>query len=57
LGKSFTEEEILQYCEKLPKYKRPRKVFLGKVPRTPTGKIEKTKLRERYIGGEGAFKV
>ena len=56
-GKSLTEEEILQYCEKLPKYKRPRKVFLGEVPRNPTGKLEKTKLRKKYIGSEGAFKV
>ena len=56
-GKSLTEEEILEYCEKLPKYKRPRKIFLGEVPRNPTGKIEKTKLRKRYIGSEGAFKV
>ncbi len=56
-GKSLTEEEILQYCDKLPKYKRPRKIFLGEVPRNPTGKLEKTKLRKRYIGSEGAFKV
>jgi acyl-CoA synthetase (AMP-forming)/AMP-acid ligase II len=56
-GRSLTEEEILQYCEKLPKYKRPRKVFLSEIPRNPTGKIEKTKLRKRYIGREGAFKV
>jgi acyl-CoA synthetase (AMP-forming)/AMP-acid ligase II len=56
-GKSLTEEEVLKYCEKLPKYKRPRKIFLGEVPRNPTGKIEKTKLRKRYIGSEGAFKV
>jgi len=56
-GKSLTEEEVLKYCEKLPKYKRPRKIFLGEVPRNPTGKIEKTKLRKKYIGSEGAFKV
>jgi acyl-CoA synthetase (AMP-forming)/AMP-acid ligase II len=56
-GKKLTEDEILQYCEKLPKYKRPRKIFLGEVPRNPTGKIEKTKLRKKYIGSEGAFKV
>jgi acyl-CoA synthetase (AMP-forming)/AMP-acid ligase II len=56
-GKSITAEEILQFCEKLPKYKRPRKVFLGEVPRNPTGKLEKTKLRKRYIGSEGVIKV
>jgi len=48
-GKSLTEEEILRYCEGLPKYKRPKKVFFGEVPRNPTGKIEKPKLRKKYI--------
>ncbi len=51
-GKSITEEEVLRYCEGLPKYKRPKKVFFGEVPRNPTGKIEKPKLRKKYIGGE-----
>jgi len=53
----LTEEEVLRYCERLPKYKRPRKVFFGEVPRNPTGKIEKPKLRKQYIGIEEAFKV
>ncbi|MGA3174688.1 MAG: AMP-binding protein [Syntrophorhabdales bacterium] len=56
-GKELTEEELLKYCEKLPRYKRPRKVFFGEVPRNPTGKIEKPKLRKRYSGAEEAFKV
>ncbi|MCX5805499.1 MAG: class I adenylate-forming enzyme family protein [Proteobacteria bacterium] len=56
-GKMLTEEEVLAYCEKLPKYKRPRKVFFGEIPRNPTGKIEKTKLRKKYIGMEEAFKI
>ncbi len=56
-GESITEEEILQFCESLPRYKRPRKVFFGDVPRNPTGKIEKPKLRKRYIGIETAFKA
>ena len=56
-GKTLTEAEVLKFCEGLPKYKRPRKVFFGEVPRNPTGKIEKTKLRKTYIGTEGAFKV
>lgn len=56
-GRSLTEEEVLEFCEALPRYKRPRKVFFGEVPRNPTGKIEKPKLRKQYIGIEGAFKV
>jgi len=49
-GKHLTEAEILAYFEMLPRYKRPRKVFFGDIPRNPTGKIEKIKLREQYIG-------
>ena len=56
-GKTLTEEEVLKFCEKLPKYKRPRKVFFGEVPRNPTGKIEKPKLRKMYSGMEEAFKI
>jgi len=56
-GKTATEKEILQFCEGLQKYKRPRKVFFGEVPRNPTGKIEKVKLRKTYTGMGEAFKI
>jgi len=56
-GRILAEQEVLSYCEGLPKHKRPRKVFFGEVPRNPTGKIEKPKLRKKYIGMEEAFKV
>ena len=56
-GKMLTEEDVLKYCEKLPKYKRPKKVIFGEVPRNPTGKIEKPKLRKKYIGMEESFKI
>jgi acyl-CoA synthetase (AMP-forming)/AMP-acid ligase II len=56
-GKTLTEEEVLKFCEGLPKYKRPRKIFFGQVPRNPTGKIEKPKLRKQYSGMEEAFKI
>jgi acyl-CoA synthetase (AMP-forming)/AMP-acid ligase II len=56
-GETMTEEEVFKFCEVLPRYKRPRKVFFGNVPRNPTGKIEKPKLRQKYIGTEAAFKV
>jgi acyl-CoA synthetase (AMP-forming)/AMP-acid ligase II len=49
LDEGLTEEEIKAYCEEnLPRYKRPRKIIFCSVPRSPTGKIEKPKLRERY---------
>jgi acyl-CoA synthetase (AMP-forming)/AMP-acid ligase II len=54
-GQAMTEEEVLHFCEELPKYKRPRKVFFGKIPRNPTGKIEKPKLRKKFIGIKEAF--
>lgn len=45
-----TEEDINNFCLDLPRYKRPRKIIFAEVPRNPTGKIEKPKLRERYCG-------
>ncbi len=45
-----TDEEMMDYCSKLPRYKRPRKIIFADVPRNPTGKIEKPVLRERYCG-------
>ena len=50
-GESCTMEEFDEYCQALPRYKRPRKVFFDKVPRNPTGKIEKPVLREKYCHG------
>ena len=46
-----TEAEINDFCKALPRYKRPRKIFFDKVPRNPTGKIEKPVLREKYCQG------
>ena len=43
-----TQEEIEQFCQELPRYKRPRRIIFARVPRNPTGKIEKPELRERY---------
>lgn len=43
-----TEDEIQEYCQELPRYKRPRKIIFAEVPRNPTGKIEKPVLRQRY---------
>ena len=46
-----TQEEIDDFCQALPRYKRPRKIFFDKIPRNPTGKIEKPVLREKYCHG------
>ena len=50
-GETCTEEEINEFCRELPRYKRPRKIIFEKVPRNPTGKIEKPLLRQRYCHG------
>lgn len=47
-GVSITEDELNAFCKGLPRYKRPRKILFDKIPRNPTGKIEKPVLRERY---------
>ncbi|MBQ8304495.1 MAG: AMP-binding protein, partial [Clostridia bacterium] len=51
-GVECSEEEIREFCLELPRYKRPHKIIFADVPRNPTGKIEKPKLRKIY-GGEG----
>ncbi len=49
-GVECTEDEINKFCLDMPRYKRPKKIFFGTVPRNPTGKIEKPALREKYCG-------
>ena len=45
---TLTEDQVNEFCLELPKYKRPRKLIFAPVPRNPTGKIEKPKLRQLY---------
>ena len=47
-GATLDAEEVDRFCLGLPRYKRPRKVIFAEVPRNPTGKIEKPKLRRLY---------
>ncbi len=56
-GQTLTKEEIQVFCEALPRYKRPRKIFFDDVPRNPTGKIEKPKLREKFGGAKESFQI
>ena len=43
-----TEEEVIEFCRaNLAKYKCPRHVVFGPLPKTSTGKIQKFVLRER----------
>ncbi|VVA36277.1 PREDICTED: probable acyl-activating enzyme [Prunus dulcis] len=51
-AESTTESEIIAYCRKnLPHFMVPKKVeFLPQLPRNPTGKVLKNKLRDRAKG-------
>ena len=49
-GEEMTEEELIEWCKgKVGRYKIPKTVIItDAIPRTPTGKILKTELREKY---------
>lgn len=49
-GFTLSTEEVNSFCMDMPKYKRPRKIIFADIPRNPTGKIEKPRLREIYCG-------
>jgi len=56
-GQKLTAEEVNEYCRELARFKRPRRIIFEDVPRNPTGKIEKPKLRKEYSGITESFKV
>jgi len=47
-GHECTEQEIVDFCTDLPRYKRPRRIIFDTVPRNATGKIDKPALRKKY---------
>ncbi|EEG77378.1 acyl--CoA ligase family protein [Dethiobacter alkaliphilus] len=52
-GTDPTEEEIIQYCrDNIARYKCPKSVEFGDLPKTSTGKIKKYVLREREWQGK-----
>jgi fatty-acyl-CoA synthase len=55
-GQVLETAEVNEFCQKLPRYKRPRQILFGVVPRNPTGKIEKPKMRKQYAGIAESFK-
>ncbi|MGE5615548.1 MAG: acyl-CoA synthetase [Bacillota bacterium] len=47
-GASATVEEIIEFCRaRMARYKAPKSVVFGPLPKTSTGKIQKFVLRER----------
>jgi acyl-CoA synthetase (AMP-forming)/AMP-acid ligase II len=57
-GQQPDAAEVMAFAEaRLPRFKRPKRIIFGEVPRNPTGKIEKPKLRERYGGSAASFNL
>jgi len=57
-GETLTRKEVNEFCEQnLPRYKRPRRIIFGDVPRNLTGKILKAEMREKYTGVKESFKI
>jgi fatty-acyl-CoA synthase len=47
-GASVTEAELIEHCRaQMARFKAPRRVVFGELPKTSTGKIQKFVLRER----------
>ncbi len=51
-GMQMTEQEVQDFCLNMPRYKRPQQIIFADIPRNPTGKIEKPKLREIYCAAD-----
>ena len=49
-GMECTVDEMNEFCLGMPRYKRPKQIIFADIPRNPTGKIEKPKLRKMYSG-------
>lgn len=43
-----SEDDLIQYCkDNMARYKAPKKIVFGQLPKTSTGKVQKFRLRER----------
>ena len=43
-----SEAELIEFCtEKMARFKRPKKIVFGELPKTATGKVQKKVLRDR----------
>jgi fatty-acyl-CoA synthase len=47
-AKDVSERQLIEFCrDHMAHFKAPKKVVFGELPKTATGKIQKTVLRER----------
>ena len=52
-GAQLTEEELIAFCrERLARFKCPKAITFGELPKTSTGKIQKFKLRDQELAGQ-----
>ncbi len=50
----ISETEIIQFCrQSLARFKVPKRIIFGELPKTSTGKIQKFALRDRAAGQNG----
>ena len=48
VGVSASEAELIEHCaNNMARFKRPKKIVFGELPKTATGKIQKKQLRNR----------
>ena len=51
-GASATQSDLIEHCRQhLARFKAPRNVIFGELPKTSTGKIQKFVLRQRLADG------
>ena len=47
-GAEANEQQLIDFCaDNMARFKRPKKVVFGDLPKTATGKIQKNVLRDR----------
>ena len=47
-GKNTDEQQLLEFCtQRMARFKKPKKIIFGLLPKTATGKIQKHELRRR----------
>jgi fatty-acyl-CoA synthase len=47
-GAEVSEQQLIDFCaDNMARFKRPKKVVFGDLPKTATGKIQKNVLRDR----------
>lgn len=50
IGHDVTERDLIDFCsDNMARFKKPKKVIFGPLPKTATGKIQKTVLRQQCV--------